>query len=42
MTGVAVLLGGIAVMLLWAGITGGNPWKEFTATILGSKKLPAK
>lgn len=42
MTGIAVLLGGLAAMLLWAGITGKDPWKEFTATILGTKKLPTK
>lgn len=40
MTGIAVLLGGLAVLLLWGGITGKNPFDEFKATILGTKPLP--
>lgn len=39
MTAIAILIGGIAVMLLWAGITGNNPVDEFRATILGTKKV---
>ncbi len=39
MTGIAILLGGLAVMLLWGGITGKNPLDEFRAVILGQKKV---
>jgi hypothetical protein len=40
MTGIAVLLGGLAVMLIWGGITGKNPFDEFKAVLVGTKKLP--
>lgn len=39
MTAIAILIGGLAVMLLWGGITGKNPLDEFKATLLGTKKV---
>jgi len=39
MTGLAILIGGLAAMLLWGGITGKNPFDEFKKTILGTKKV---
>ena len=42
MTALAILIGGLGVMLLWSGITGKSWLDEFKATLLGTKKLPAK
>lgn len=39
MTGIAILLGGLAIILIYGGISGQNPYKEFTATLLGTKKV---
>lgn len=39
MTGLGVIVGGIGVLLLWGGITGKNPYDEFKATLLGTKKV---
>lgn len=39
MTGIAILLGGLAVMLLWAGITGKSAIDQFQAVITGKKSI---